>query len=66
MERVAIYIDGNNFYKYLKDKEVNFPKGVKFDFNQFVSFIVKNRECISKRYYVGVARNIDNTEQSKK
>jgi hypothetical protein len=25
-ERVAIYIDGSNFYKYLKDKEINFPK----------------------------------------
>lgn len=31
-ERVAVYIDGNNFYGYLKDKEVDFPKGIKFDF----------------------------------
>ena len=64
-ERVAIYIDGNNFYKYLKDKEINFPKGVKFDFNKFVDFLVKDRECISKRYYVGIVRNLDNTEKSK-
>ncbi|MCK4520916.1 NYN domain-containing protein [Candidatus Parcubacteria bacterium] len=64
-ERVAIYIDGNNFYKYLKDKEINFPKGVKFDFNKFVDFLVKDRECISKRYYVGIAKNLDNTEKSK-
>ena len=64
-ERVAVYIDGNNLYKYLKDKEINFPKGVKFDFNKFVDFLVKDRECISKRYYVGIAKNLDNTEKSK-
>jgi uncharacterized LabA/DUF88 family protein len=64
-EKVAIYIDGNNFYKYLKDKEINFPKGVRFDFQQFVDFLVKGRKCISKRYYVGIARNLDNTKKSK-
>jgi uncharacterized LabA/DUF88 family protein len=64
-ERVAVYIDGNNFYKYLKDKEVNFPKGIKFDYGQFVNFLVKERTCISKRYYVGIARNLDNTEKSR-
>jgi len=64
-EKVAVYIDGNNFYKYLKDEEINFPKGVKFDFNKFIDSIVSNRECISKRYYVGIARNLDNTEKSK-
>lgn len=65
MEKVVVYIDGNNFYKYLKDKEVNFPKGVKFDFNKFVNFVVENNQCVSKRYYVGIARNMDNTEKSK-
>lgn len=64
-EKVAVYIDGNNFYKYLKDKEINFPKGVMFNFNKFVEFLIKGRECISKRYYVGIARNLDNAEKSK-
>lgn len=64
-EKAAVYIDGNNFYKYLKDKEINFPKGVRFNFNKFVGFLIKGRECISKRYYVGIARNLDNTEKSK-
>lgn len=64
-EKVAVYIDGNNFYKYLKDKEINFPKGVKFDFNKFVSFLVRDREYVSKRYYVGITRNLDNTEKSR-
>lgn len=64
-ERVAVYIDGNNFYKYLKDKQVNFPKGEKFDFTKFVDFLVSERELISKRYYVGIARNTDGSLRSK-
>ena len=65
-EKVVVYIDGNNFYKYLKDKEIDFPKGVRFDFNKFIDYLVKDRKCISKRYYVGIARNLDNTEKSKR
>ena len=65
-ERVAVYIDGSNFYNYLKDKEINFPKGTKFDFKAFVDFLVGNkRECVSKRYYTGVFRNLDGTDKSK-
>lgn len=64
-EKVAVYIDGNNFYKYLKDKEIGFPKGVKFDFTKFVNFLTRGRPCVSKRYYIGIARNIDNSEKSK-
>ncbi len=64
-ERVAIYIDGNNFYGYLKDKEISFPKGTKFKFNDFVNFISRGRTIGSKRYYVGIARNVDGSEQSK-
>lgn len=63
-ERVAIYIDGSNFYNYLKDEEINFPKGVKFDFNAFVKFLVGDRECVSKRYYTGVFRNLDGSKKS--
>ena len=65
-ERVTVYIDGNNFYKYLKDKKISFPKGVKFDFTKFVDFLAKDRDCVSKRYYVGIARNLDNSEESKR
>lgn len=64
-ERVAVYIDGNNFYKYLKSKEIDFPKGEKFDFSKFVDFLVGERKLVSKRYYVGIARNIDNSFKSK-
>ena len=63
-EKVAIYIDGSNFYHYLKDKEIAFPKGGKFNFKGFVDFLVGTRECGSKRYYTGIFRNIDGTVRS--
>jgi len=65
-EKVAVYIDGSNFYNYLKDKEIDFPKGIKFDFKNFVDYLIEDRECISKRYYTGVFRNIDGTKKSEK
>ena len=66
IEKIAVYIDGNNFFKYLKDKEINFPKGIKFNFNKFINFLSNNRDCVSKRYYVGIARNLDNSEKSER
>jgi len=66
-EKVAIYIDGSNFYGYLKDEEINFPKETKFDFKRFVDFLVgDNRELFSKRYYTGVFRNLDGSDKSKR
>ncbi len=65
-ERVAVYIDGSNFYGYLKDKEIAFPKGIKFDYKEFVDFLVGDkRGLISKRYYTGVFRNTDGADKSK-
>ena len=61
---MAIYIDGSNFYHYLKDKEISLPKGQKFDFKKFVDFLVGDRDCVSKRYYTGIFRNVDNSSKS--
>ena len=63
-ERVCIYIDGSNFYGYLKDKEISFPKGVIFNFRKFADFLANGRRCISKRYYTGIFRNLDGTSKS--
>lgn len=65
MERVVVYIDGSNFYKYLKRPGLGFPKGSWFDYTRFVDFLVRGRKLVSKRYYVGIARDIDGTEKSK-
>lgn len=63
-ERVSIYIDGSNFYGYLKDEEISFPKGVKFDFKKFADFLTDGRRCVSKRYYTGIFRNFDGSQKS--
>lgn len=63
-EKVAVYIDGSNFYHYLKDKEISFPKGVRFDFKRFIDFIVNGRVCPSMRYYTGIFRNFDHSKKS--
>ncbi len=64
-ERVAIYIDGSNFYKYLKGADLDLPKGTRLNFSRFAEFLIGDRECVSKRYYIGIARNFDDSEKSK-
>jgi len=66
LERVAVYIDGSNFYGYLMDKEINYEKGLKFNYKTFVNSLVdKNRVCVSKRFYTGAYENVDGSEKSK-
>ena len=64
-EKICIYIDGSNFYNYLKDKEISFPKGIKFDYKAFAEYLTGKRNCVSKRYYVGIMRNFDDSEISR-
>lgn len=61
---MAVYIDGSNFYHYLKDKEISFPKGAKFNFKSFVDFLIGDRELVSKRYYTGIFQNVDGSQKS--
>ena len=64
-ERVAIYIDGSNFYNYLKDIKLTHPKGKEFSYPALVSFIAANREVVSMRFYIGIIRDYDNTGRSR-
>lgn len=57
-EKVVVYIDGGNTYRRLK--EVRIPeKSNRFDFSAFVTHLVGERELVSKRYYIGVVKNFD-------
>jgi len=60
-ERVAVYIDGSNTYNKLKSLDLP-EKTKRFDFSAFVNHLVSERELISKRYYVGIVKNYDNSE----
>lgn len=53
-KRVAVYIDGSNFYHKLKDLRVE--NTTDFDYSAFSNFLARGRQIISCRYYVGVVR----------
>ncbi|MEK7502824.1 MAG: NYN domain-containing protein [Patescibacteria group bacterium] len=62
-EKVCIYIDGSNFYNKLK-KSGLIPNNKRFDYTNFVKNIVVQRDCVSKRYYIGIVSNFDNSAKS--
>jgi len=64
-EIVAIYIDGSNTYKRLKNLGIP-QKSTRFDYSAFVEHLVGNRILRSKRYYVGMVRNVDGSEKAEK
>ncbi len=64
-ERVAIYIDGGNTYKRLKTLGIP-EKPSRVDYSAFVGHLVGNRSLVSKRYYVGIVRNVDGSEKAEK
>jgi len=51
MKRVAIFIDGNNFYFGLKKIYGNEKNFMDFDFEKFCNFLTDKRELISIFYY---------------
>lgn len=62
-ERVAVYIDGGNTYRSLK--MINAFDGIKrFSYTDFIDSIVGERTLVSKRYYIGILKNHDNTPKS--
>jgi uncharacterized LabA/DUF88 family protein len=61
-ERVAIYIDGGNFYRRLH--ETGIPRGARFDYSALVHFLTRGRALVTKRYYIGIVRNHDHSAKS--
>ena len=62
---MAIYIDGGNTYKRLKNLGIP-QKDTRFDHSLFVEHLLGDRKLISKRYYVGIVRNADHSEKAEK
>lgn len=63
-ERIAIYIDGGNFYRLLKASGL--PKEFHLNYIQFADFLARTRRLISKRYYIGTVRNHDGSVKGDK
>ena len=65
MERVTIYIDGSNTYKRLKGLGM-LQESTRFNYSAFVKYLIGDRILVSKRYYVGIVRNVDKSEKAEK
>lgn len=52
--KVAIFIDGSNFYKKLKQIGIKQPS--KLDYSKFVHYLVKDNNLVYLGYYVGEVR----------
>ena len=57
-EKVAVHIDGNNFYGYLKDEAIRFPKDTKFNYSKFVEWLAGDRDREISREEVAVIRQL--------
>ncbi|MDO8555416.1 MAG: NYN domain-containing protein [bacterium] len=64
-EEVAVYIDGGNTYRRLKSLGVP-NKSSRFDYSAFVEHLVGDRSLVSKRYYIGIVKNVDGSEKAEK
>lgn len=62
-KRVAIYIDGSNFYFKLRSPQLDLKNLSKFDFQGFAKFLARDRIIISRRYYIGVVRAKENNKK---
>ena len=64
-DRVAVYIDGGNTYRRLKDLGIP-EKLARIDYSAFIENLVGERGLVSKRYYIGIVKNVDDSEKAEK
>ena len=62
-KRVAIFIDGSNFYYKLRAFGIS--NAIYFGYGDFASWLANGREIMDKRYYVGVVRAKDEEKPTK-
>mgnify|MGYP001581146546 FL=1 len=69
MNRIFIFIDGNNFYFKLKELSSHlggkFPL-LDFDFKKFCEWLVGSGKLVDARYYIGALKRQSNNEKSEK
>lgn len=64
-KKVFIAIDGGNFYRKLKDKNIGCLHPSEFNYASFVKFLARKDKIIGINYYVGQVREEPNNEKSK-
>src|SRR3989344_6708922 len=63
-ERIAILVDGSNFYHYTKG--LNLTHLLEFDYKKFADFLARDRKIISATYYIGKMREKEGDLKSRK
>lgn len=63
-EKVAVYIDGSNFYFKMRSPDVNLDNLTKFNYRGLAEWLALKREIISCRYYIGVVRAEENNSKA--
>jgi uncharacterized LabA/DUF88 family protein len=66
-KRAIIFIDGSNFYyriKSLSQKSYSKNTLINFDFKRFFENLLKEKELVETRYYVGAVRRENNNPKS--
>ena len=54
VERVAVFVDGSNFYRRLK--ELGVQNTTQFDYRGLAQWLARHREVVYRGYYIGVVR----------
>ncbi len=62
-ERVVIYIGGGNTYKRLKNLGI-LVKSKRFNYLAFTQYLAGDRKLVSRRYYIGIVRNVDKSHKA--
>ncbi|MFH1585734.1 MAG: NYN domain-containing protein [archaeon] len=65
MNRISIFIDGNNFYHSLRKIYGDSKDLIRFNFDRFVRYIAKDKEIISIFYYNAPLDRTKNLEKYK-
>ena len=63
-KRIAVFIDGSNFYYKLKS--VGISNSIYFKYGDFANWLADGRIIVDKKYYVGVVRAKENDEKGQK
>ncbi len=63
MKRIAILIDGSNFYFKLKD--IGLQNQLNFDFSTFGKFLAGTNKIVLSKYYIGKIRTDGTTKTQK-
>lgn len=56
LEKVAVFVDGSNFYHKIKDKEIGLENSVRFNYRKFANWLALDRNIVFCGYYIGVVK----------